>query len=273
VLDPWFLYGGFGIPAMGLRGIALSTVLIHAGGCMYLAVKVRQTGVLAGAEANMAIPRPGPFREIARQGLPACVNMLTVGMGMFVITFFVSRFGKDAVAAYGTAMRVEQMVLVVTIGLSVATLTLTAQNHGAGLFPRIRETIRTTLLYGALLTLGGSLLVFLLCEPLMGLFTEERRVTEIGAVYLRIDALVFYAYVILSVCVSALQGMKRPLYAVLIGLWRQIVAPALLFWLLTEAMGIGLLGVWWGIFGITWSAALFTLFYARRSLRRAERSG
>jgi putative MATE family efflux protein len=272
LLDPWFLYGGFGIPSMGLRGIALSTVLIQAGGCLYLAVKVRQTGVLAGAKARMAVPRLGPFREIARQGLPACVNMLTVGMGIFVITYFVSRFGKDAVAAYGTAMRVEQMVLVMTIGLSVATLTLTAQNHGAGLYPRIRDTIRTSLLYGALLTVTGSLLVFLLCEPLMSLFTEERGVVEIGAVYLRIDALVFYAYIILSVCVSALQGMKRPLYAVLIGLWRQIVAPALLFWLLTEEMGLGLLGIWWGIFGITWSAALFTLFYARRILRRVQNS-
>ena len=124
----------------------------------------------------------------------------------------------------------------------------------------------------ALLTFTGSLLVFLLCEPLMSLFTEESRVVEIGAVYLRIDALVFYAYIILSVCVSALQGMKRPLYAVLIGLWRQIVAPALLFWVLTEAMGLGLLGIWWGIFAITWSAALFTLFYARRILRKVQNS-
>jgi Na+-driven multidrug efflux pump len=102
----------------------------------------------------------------------------------------------------------------------------------------------------------------------MTLFTQERRVVEMGAVYLRIDAPVFYAYVILSVCVAALQGMKRPLYAVVIGLWRQIAAPVLVFWLLTETLGLGLLGIWWGIFGITWSAALFTLFYARRILKR-----
>ncbi|MEW6667665.1 MAG: MATE family efflux transporter [Thermodesulfobacteriota bacterium] len=271
LLDPWFLYGGLGVPAMGLMGIALSTVLIQAGGCLYLAFKVKATGLLAGGESKMAFPRMVPFLEISRQGLPACVNMLTVGMGIFVITYFVSRFGKDAVAAYGTAMRVEQMVLVTTIGLNVATLTLVAQNHGAGLYRRIRETIRTSLLYGGLLMLAGSILVFFLAGPLMSLFSADRRVVETGAVYLRIDALVLYAYVILFVYVSALQGMKRPLYAMLIGLWRQIVAPLLLFWLLTEAMGFGILGIWWGIFGITWSAALFTLFYASLVLKKMDR--
>jgi putative MATE family efflux protein len=270
LLDPWFLYGGLGVPPLGLRGIALSTVLIQAGGCVFLAYKVKGTGLLSGGDVRMAVPRSGPFLEIARQGLPACVNMLTVGMGIFVITYFVSRFGKDAVAAYGTAMRVEQMMLVLSIGLNVATLTLTAQNHGAGLHDRVRQTIRTALLYGGLLMLVGTVVVFLLAGPLMSVFSTERRVVETGAVYLRIDALAFYAYIILSVCVAALQGMKMPAYAMLIGLWRQIVAPVLLFRVLTDMLGYGLLGIWWGIFGITWSAALFTVFYARRILKRSD---
>jgi len=79
---------------------------------VYLAYKVLQTGLVSRQDLANALPRLGPFREIARQGLPASVNMLTVGMGIFVITYFVSLFGKEAVAAYGSAMRVEQIVLV-----------------------------------------------------------------------------------------------------------------------------------------------------------------
>ena len=124
----------------------------------------------------------------------------------------------------------------------------------------------------ALLMLAGTILVFLLSDPLMKLFSTQPKVVETGAVYLKIDALAFYAYVILSICVAALQGMKRPVYAMVIGLWRQIAAPVLLFWFLTEVLGSGILGIWWGIFGITWSAALFTLFYARRTLRKVENS-
>jgi Na+-driven multidrug efflux pump len=213
-------------------------------------------------------PKPGPFKEIARQGLPASFNMLTVGMGIFVITYFVSQFGKEAVAAYGIAMRIEQIVLVPTIGLNIATLTLVAQNNGAGLLDRVQETLRKCLKYGAFIMAAGSVVVFMGARVLMTLFTGDESVIAIGATYLRIDALVLYAYVLLFVHVAALQGMKRPMFALWVGLYRQIVAPFILFWAVTRVLHFGLLGIWWGIFAITWSAAIFTLFYARRIMEK-----
>jgi putative MATE family efflux protein len=271
-LDPWFIYGGFGVPAMGVTGIALATLVCQAVGCVYLAYKVLQSGLVSREDLSKAWPRLGPFREIARQGLPASVNMLTVGMGIFVITYFVSLFGTEAVAAYGSAMRVEQIVLVPSIGLNISTLTLVAQNNGARLFGRIRQTLAVTLSYGAVLMAIGTVLVLIGAEVLMTFFTEDPSVIRVGATYLRIDALVFYAYVVLFVHVAALQGMKRPLYALWIGLYRQIVAPVILFWSLIHVFDAGLTGIWWGIFGVTWSAALFTLFYARRLIGRESSS-
>jgi putative MATE family efflux protein len=272
-LDPWFIYGGLGVPAMGVVGIALATLAAQAVGCVYLGYKVLQSGLVSRADLAKALPRLEPFKEIARQGLPASVNMLTVGIGIFVITYFVSLFGKEAVAAYGSAMRVEQIVLVPSIGLNIATLTLVAQNNGARLYGRIRQTLNTALSYGAVLMAAGMLLVLVGADYLMTFFTEEPSVIRIGATYLRIDALVFYAYVVLFAHVAALQGMKKPLYALWIGLYRQIAAPAALFWSLVHVFEAGLTGIWWGIFGVTWSAALFTLFYARRWIGRESATG
>ncbi len=266
-LDPWFIYGGLGLPAMGITGIALATVLIQGMGCVYLGFKVYRTGLLSGLTLEEIWPKAGLLKEIARQGFPASANMLTVGMGIFVITFFVGGFGKEAVAAYGIAMRIEQIVLVPTIGLNISTLTLVAQNSGARKFDRVGEALQTALKYGFYLMAVGTLIVFIGAKPLMALFASDRTVTEIGASYLRIDAFVLYAYVVLFVHVAALQGMKRPLFAIWIGLYRQMAAPFLLFYVLTRFLTIGLLGIWWGIFAITWSAALFTLFYARIMLK------
>jgi Na+-driven multidrug efflux pump len=42
------------------------------------------------------------------------------------------------------------------------------------------------------------------------------------------------------------------------------------FYLLTEILAFGLLGIWWGIFLVTWSAAIITFFYARRVMHRVE---
>jgi putative MATE family efflux protein len=274
ILDPWFIYGGLGVPSLGIMGIALATVLIQGLGCVYLARQVFRTGLLFDGLRQDIFPRLRPLREIAYQGLPASLNMLTVGAGIFVITYFVGKFGKEAVAAYGVATRVEQIVLLPTIGLNIATLTMVAQNNGARLFQRVRETLTTALRYGAMVMGFGTVVVFLLARRLMALFTSDPAVVETGTTYLRIAAFIFYAYVILYVHVAALQGTKRPLFALWIGLFRQILAPVAVFSLLTS---FGLVGIWWGIFGINWTAAFITIGYARlvlgRIIREADSEG
>ena len=264
ILDPWFIYGGLGIPPLKTVGIALATVLIQLVGCIYLGIRVSKTRLISSKDLRDILPRLRYFKEIARQGLPASVNMFTIGIGIFVITYFVSTFGQEAVAAYGVAMRVEQIALLPTIGLNIATLTIVAQNNGAHLFDRVKETLNKALRYGGMVMTIGTIAVFVLAEYLMGFFTDDLDVIPIGATYLRIDALVLYAYVILFVHVAVLQGIKRPMYAIWIGLYRQIVAPVVVFYVLIHIFGVGLLGIWWGIFAVTWSAALFTIFYARR---------
>ena len=271
ILDPWFIYGGLGIPPLEIAGIALATVLIQMAGGIYLGIKVYRTGLMSNKSVRDILPKPSYFKEIARQGFPASLNMITVGVGIFVITYFISKFDKEAVAAYGIATRVEQIILFPTIGLNTATLTIVAQNNGAKLFGRIKETLSTALRYGGILMGLGTIGVFLLAEQLMGLFTSDAQVVEIGATYLRIAAFVFYAYAILYVNVAALQGVKRPMYAIWIGLYRQIIAPIIVFYFLIQILDFGLMAVWWGIFSVTWSAAVITFFYARRLLREVIR--
>ncbi len=270
ILDPWFIYGGLGVPAMGIAGVAIATVLIQMVGCAYLGRKVLQCGLIRTMDFKSLVPRLNPFVQIAQQGLPASLNMMTVGIGIFVITYFVSQFGKEAVAAYGVAVRVEQMVLVPAIGLNIAALTLVAQNNGARLFKRVSETLRTALAYGGFLMVIGAAALLIGGTFFVAFFSEDRSVLGIGATYLRIDALALYAYVILFVNVGAQQGMKKPMFGLWVGLYRQIVAPFLVFSILTRILNIGLLGIWWGIFAITWSAAVLSIFYTRRLLRRVS---
>ncbi len=110
ILDPWFIYGGLGVPAMGVRGVAVATVVIELIGNLYLGYKVLLTDLACGRCFSEAIPRMNAFREIAQQGFPTSLNSITVGVGIFVITYFISIFGKEAVAAYGVATRVEQIM-------------------------------------------------------------------------------------------------------------------------------------------------------------------
>lgn len=267
-LDPWFMYGGFGLPAMGMKGIAGATILVQIFGLVYLLRRARATGLLLRREGAHYRPDRRVMAAIAGQGIPASLNMMTVALGIFVITYFLSRFGQQVVAAYGVATRIEQLVLLPTIGLNTATLTLTAQNAGAALYERVRQTVRKALIYGGIMMAGGSVLLFFGAKPLMGLFTTDPMVVATGAHYLRIAAFIEYAYVILFVNTAVLQGLKRPAFALWIGLYRQLAAPCAVFWLATQVWDFGLDGIWAGVLVITWSAALVAVVFAQRVVRR-----
>lgn len=271
VLNPVLMLGWLGLPAMGVAGLALATVIVQFGGCLILWRGVRRREL--GREMPAALFRPDfpLIRHIATQAGPAALNMLTVGIGIFVITWFAKHFGKEAVAAYGIATRIEQMVLLPTIGLNFAVLSLVGQNHGAGLYSRVREAWRTNVLWGAVLMLGGGALLFVLKGHLLALFTADPVVLEHGSNYLSVASLTLAAYPILFVTVFALQGMKRPGYGLWMGLYRQIVAPLVVFNGLAFTLGFGAWGLWWGIGLVTWSAALFALWWGWRAIHHPER--
>ena len=86
-----------------------------------------------------------------------------------------------------------------------------------------------------------------------------------GSAYLRIAALISFAYVILFVNVSGLQGLKKPMFALWMGIYRQVAAPLVIFPILVSFMDMS--GVWWGIFLTVWSGALITIFYTRRVMK------
>jgi putative MATE family efflux protein len=271
-LDPWFMFGGWGLPAMGIRGIALATVLIQAGASVYLLYRVRHTRIWCGWRWSWLKPDRAHYRDIAAQGLPASLNMMTVALGIFIITWFIGRFSREGVAAYGIATRIEQIFLLPTIGLNIAILSLAGQNNGARRFDRIREAYRTSLGYGLVMMLGAGVVVYFAGGRMMAWFTTDATVIGIGASYLRVAAITLCSYVILFQTVYLLQGLKKPIYGLWVGLYRQLVAPCLVFWLLAFRLEWKLAGIWWGIFLVTWSAALFMLWFGGWKLKRLEPS-
>ncbi|MBI4153208.1 MATE family efflux transporter [Candidatus Woesearchaeota archaeon] len=265
VLDPWFLLGGFGLPPLGFAGIALATVIIQLLGAIYIGWNAVMLGMLSKDFWKRMIPRKQLYLDIASQGFPASMNMMTVAIGIFVITYFVSWFGQNGVAAYGIAVRIEQIAVLPTVGLHIAALSLVGQNNGAKKFSRILETYKKTITYGLYTVTIGYVLVALFARQLMQLFTTEAGVVSVGVQYLHISLLISWSYALLFVTISTLQGMKKPMAAIWIGIYRQIVAPLIAFPVLASLFG--LMGIWWGIFIISWSAALITILYGRMVMK------
>lgn len=267
LLDPWFMFGGLGMPALGLAGVAWATLFIQLLSVIYMSRKAIKAGVLCKRCLAMFKPERKYFTEISKQGFPSSLNMMTMAIGIFIITYYISPFGKSAVAAYGIATRIDQIFLLPTIGLNIASLTLIGQNNGAKKLDRVRLAYRTNLKYGIWIMAIGMILVLLFNRFFMQFFSKDLQVIAIGTSYLKISAFIYLSYVISAISISSLQGLKKPFYAIWIGVYRQIIGPIGLFWLLATFLGLGLSGVWWGIFIVNWTAAIITFTYTRHYLK------
>lgn len=271
VLDLWFVFGGLGLPAMGFTGIAVSTVLIQFLTLLYMWTHAVRKGIVPPSGFGHLHPRLRVQRKLMGQGFPALFNMLTICAGLFVYIHFAAGIGTHVLAAYGTAMRIEQLALLPTIGLNAAAMTLAGHSFGAGRLDRLRETVLTCWKYGAVIYVVGAPIVALFAPFWMGLFTQDPQVIAVGVSYLRVSMLIFYAFVILFVSTSALQGIQRPLYAIWIGLYRQLLAPLLTIPFLMRVLDPPERGIWWGAFLSVWSGALITLIYVAWTWRRLQK--
>ena len=266
VLDPWMIYGGFGMPALGFNGVAYATILIQAVSCLYLHHRALHHGAMPRLSIASLRLTSQAARDILRQSLPATLNMATIGLGILVITWYVNAYGSEAVAAYGIATRIEQIILLPAIGLNMAVLAIVGQNNGAGYLHRVRETVRVALRFGLLVLVPGFFLMIVWPHHAMGVFTADDNVIRIGADYLRLAGFLIYAYVLLFTLTAALQAVKQPMYAIWLGLYRQLFAPLIIIHLLSRHTDLGVWSVWVSVAFTTWSAALFTMWYTRRRL-------
>jgi putative MATE family efflux protein len=271
VLNPLFIFGPFGLPRLGTLGVALATIIVQIVGNIYLLYQCKKILNLSLKSFSIKLFRFKTQLDILSQGFPASLNMLTIALGIFVINYFIYQFGDDsAIAGYGVAMRIEQLALLPALGLNTAALTIAAQNFGAQNYERIRETYKEGIKIGLLIMTLGMIIIFPLASFLVGLFNDDPRVVFEGTRYLRIEFLAFNAYIILNIGLSILQAIKKPHYALWIGLYRQIIMPFLLFNLFGVIFGWGLVGIWWSIVLTTSTGALACMLFVKVELGKLK---
>ncbi|MDB5204191.1 MAG: MatE-like protein domain efflux pump [Candidatus Taylorbacteria bacterium] len=267
--NPLFMYGWFGLPAMGISGVAFATVLVQIIESSFLIYYLRRKKVLVGSIFNFKA-NWGICKKIFIQAIPSSFNMMSVAVGAFIISFFIAKFGADAIAAYGVAIRIEQIALIPTIGLNIAALSIIGQNNGAKKFGRIQETIRKSIGLGFYALLLSAFVIVVLGKYIIAFFTPNGNISSIAMTYLYVSLFIFVAYVISFISGGALQGIKYPNRALWVGILRQIVLPLIIFSLVAYHTNFGLMGIWISILVINWIGAIISIIVAERSIAEKE---
>jgi len=247
-LNPLFIYGIPGvIGGMGFNGIALATILSQTGVMVWILWTVSRLEIMQGVEPRHVRLEWATVKEILAQMLPTTTAMMVMFVSGFVVQYALKGFGEEAIAAYGIALRIEQILLLPVLGMTGALLPIAAQNYGAKNHERVREAVWFCWKLGFVMTALAAPILWFGGGLAMSIFTDDTDVIPIGQSYLRVDGFLFPLYMMLFAINSLLQALKKPVYTLWISLYRQGFGVAFFVWLLIGVFGMDVWGVWLGI--------------------------
>ena len=262
----------FGIPGLwdgiGFNGIAASTVVSQTGVAIFVISRVFKLELMNRIKRAEFFPNLGSFRDITAQLLPASTSMMVMFISGFVVQFALKGFGEHAIAAFGIALRIEQILLLPVIGMTGALLPIAGQNFGAGNHARVRDALFFCWKTGFAMSLIAVPILLFASPFAMSIFTDDADVIAVGVSYLRVDAFLFAIYMMLFSINSFLQALKRPIWTLWISIYRQGFGVAFFIWLYIGVLGFNVWGVWFGIATAVTSGWVVALFVVNMIAKR-----
>ena len=278
LLDPVFIFGYFGIPAMGIAGAAVATVIGQwVAGIMAVIFNLKfNTDVqfkLRYWKLQKDVAAP-----ILTVGIPSIVMMaigsvMTFGMNQILQGF--KRYGETATGVFGIYFKLQSFVFMPIFGLNNASISILAYNYGAREPKRITGTLKKSLMVAMGVMLVGLVAFQAAPEVLLGIFEPSEQFLEIGCAALRIISLSFPLAAVGIALGASFQALGIGVYSTITSLCRQLIV------LLPVAFLMSLTGdvnaVWWAfpiaeLFSLTLSALFLKRVYRKEILPMREQA-
>lgn len=223
ILDPILIFGWGPIPAMGIQGAALATLIAWAVGVFYILY-------LLAIKRKLMLPRLLTWTElkmtssdILKIGLPAAgANMLTpIAAG--IMTAVVATYGSEAVAAWGVGSRLESIASIIVLALSMSLPPLISQNYGAQKIKRVQQAYSVSLRFVMIWQLIIYALLWLLSGLIANAFAEDQKVADLIQLFLLIVPLGYGFQGVTILTNSSFNAMHKPMNALFLSLIRLFV--------------------------------------------------
>ena len=268
VLDPIFIFGLLGMPAMGVAGAAVATVLGQfVGAALAIFLNLRYN---ADIHLSFRLIRPDKcaVREIYRVGIPSIImqsigSVMTFGMNKILFVFT-----PTATAVFGAYFKIQSFIFMPIFGLNNGMVPIISYNYGAARPQRVWKTVRLTIFTAVAIMFVGFLAFQTAPATLLSLFEASEEMTAIGVPALRIISISFLLAGFCIIAGSVCQAIGNPIYSMIVSVCRQLVVLLPVAWLLSRTGRLEL--VWWA-FPIAEVASLtLSAIFLRRTVHSAN---
>lgn len=251
VVFNYLLIGGnLGFPALGTRGAAIATVIGSIFGCgmSVFSLFSKQSFVyIRGIKGWLASKFDA--RSLLNVGSSAFIEQIFLRIGFLLFAITVANLGTTPYAAHQIGMNMMSLTFSLGDGLSVASVALIGRSLGQ----KRRDLAK---LYASMCQRLGLLCAFIMSmvflffgRQLFSLFSKEPEILDLGEMIMRVLCVVIYLQITQVVFFGCLRGAGDTKYTAFASLISVAIIRPGLSWLLCYPCGLGLLGVWMGLFG------------------------
>ena len=267
ILDPILIFGWFGVPAMGVAGAAVATVLGQTTAFFLYVLVYRRKKLAVQIHPRYCKWSGQIVWKLYYIGIPAAITMALPSVLSGGLNKLVSAYGDVYVAVLGIYFKLQTFLYMPSNGIIQGMRPIISCNYGAGRRDRLWQTIACSI--GAVLAimLLGTLLCWLLPEPIMRLFDDDTQLLAIGVQALPVISMGFALSAAGVVTCGVLEALGRGIASLCLSLLRQFVLTVPLAWWLIGHLGVD--AVWMALPMAEGAAFLFALFLLWRLWREA----
>lgn len=266
ILDPIFIFGYFGVPAMGVRGAAIATVTGQIAGMFLYIIIYMKKGLASEIRRKYMKPEKEMVKQIYSVGIPSTLMLALPSVLVSILNGFLVKFSEIYVAVLGIFLKLQSFIYMPANGIVQGMRPIIGYNYGAKEKGRMYKTIRLSLLITAAIMAVGTLAAQLLPEQILMMFDAEPELMDKGVEALRIISLGFVVSTVGIIYCGAFEALGMGIKSLAVSLTRQFVVNIVLGWILANVFGLGAVGIWiaFPAAEILGAAAAVVLFKASR---------
>jgi putative MATE family efflux protein len=238
---------------LGVEGAALGTIISQAGAFITMILYLNKKHDIVKLHIRKLLFDKEIFIKSIKIGLPTGFQQTFVALGMVALFGIVNRYGTNVIAAFSVAGRLDSFASLPAMNFGAALSAFVGQNLGANKPHRVKNGLKATFIMTSILSVTVTLSILLFGKFIMGMFTKDIHVIEIGYQYLIIVSSFYIVFSTMFVVGGVMRGAGDtliPMFITLFALW--VVRIPLAYFL---APRFGVIGIWWAI-PIGWSIGM-----------------